>query len=171
MLSDPLFWAGSRVGVPTAAPTASLSVSPPAPCQSWTPLCSLLSMEVGVATMTQDLGPSAGLASDRTAALPPALRGSGPAGSCVQPAGFSLLGSAHRSLRALLHPSSPCSHGQQCPCRQGCVPRGHRASGQSPVVPSAEGCLQLCQSLAVVWLQVPHLHLPEEMCIEIIQAK
>lgn len=126
MLPDPHFWAESRVRVPTETPTASLSVSPPAHCQSWTLLCSLLSMGVGVATVTQGLGPAAGLASDRTAALPPALPRSGPAGfsppksSCPAPPTLTMLPQAAVPMQS--------------------VPRGHGASGQSPAVPSAEGC-------------------------------
>lgn len=79
-------------------------------------------MGVGVAPMTQDLGPAAGLASDRTAQGP---AGSSPVGSAQQ--------SPHRA-----HTGSSA--------HQGCVPRGHRARGQSPTVPSAAAAVPIVSS-------------------------
>lgn len=133
-LRDPLFWAGSRARDPTPAPTAPGSVPPPQPAATAeTLLCPVLGTGLSMAAAMRDLAPAAGLASDSTAALLPAIWGSGPAGSHVQPAGFS--------PPKPLCPALPGPwHTRAAVPTQGYEPRGRGDSGWSTMVSSAEGC-------------------------------
>lgn len=114
----------------------SISVSPPAHCRA---VPRSAPSSAGQSVWPQGLGPCWPVSQPRHChrlredrVLP------GPAGSCGVLRGpvSTPPRSAHQNLRALPRPPSPRSPGSSA---RGAVPRGHRASGQSPAVPWA-GC-------------------------------
>lgn len=141
MLPDPLFWAGSRVGVPTLAPAVPGVCHPSRPLPQLRP-CSAPSSARGSSRPQQC----------RTWLLPQVQPATALWRCCQHHGGLaprgsmsSLLGSAHRSLRALHRPGlSHCTSVAvlmwAAVPRQGHVPGGRGDGGWSTAVSLAECC-------------------------------